>query len=292
MIGGEPRNSTGSRVWPVYATTIGQPLINIWSPTWMGASDWSAAVFVGRPIVSVSWERETAWESCHWGRAQSWTADRVTAAGSCCRYQNRENISSFLGGANLFWTLICVHGHLGKVNISVFVLRSTASLRPRRRVPRQVRTPQLTCVDLSLMLRPTARLFCPPRACWLQFVPVLFVRLLSSHSEYIGLHSKQTAEYFTGEAPAFLRFSPDSRPPLLLLLLLSSPSELSPANEPFPVFFRLIYGRATGGAKERKWSKVSERRRTGRGGGRYSNKTLGETRRGAGLFETNHSWSQ
>lgn len=92
---------------------------------------------------------------------------------------------------------------------------------------------------------------------------MLFVRPLSSHSEYLGLHSKQTAEYFTGEVPAFLRFSPDSRPPLLLLL--SSPSELPPANEPFPVFFRLIYGRAAGGAEERKRSKVSERRRTGRG---------------------------
>lgn len=88
-----------------------------------------------------------------------------------------------------------------------------------------------------------------------------------------GLHGKQTAECFfvlfflAGRLQQRPFLSPP--PPSIPHLILSLPSELPPANEPFPVFFRLIYGRAAGGAEEeeeRKRSKVRQSERASRGG--------------------------
>lgn len=61
-------------------------------------------------------------------------------------------------------------------------------------------------------------------------------------SEYIGLIGKTTSGV-SEVAPAFSHLSP--RRSLL-------PSSQPPANEPFPVFFRLIYGLTAGGAEEGK----------------------------------------
>lgn len=95
------------------------------------------------------------------------------------------------------------------------------------------------------------------------------------HSHTLGIHPDYTANkrrsvflfcFFLAGRLQQRPFLPP--PPSIPHLILSLPSELPPANEPFPVFFRLIYGRAAGGAEEeeRKRSKVRQSERASRGG--------------------------
>lgn len=57
-------------VWAVYRKAIGQ-LYNLHLKPHVDRRLWLVCGrFVGRTTVSVSWERETAWESCHWGTAE------------------------------------------------------------------------------------------------------------------------------------------------------------------------------------------------------------------------------
>lgn len=72
----------------------------------------------------------------------------------------------------------------------------------------------------------------------------LFCLFTAVYSEYIGLDAKTSTGVFE-VAPVFSFLTWVSLLPVL-------PSLLPPANEPFPVFFRLIYGLAVGGAEGRK----------------------------------------
>lgn len=89
------------------------------------------------------------------------------------------------------------------------------------------------------------------------------------HSRTLGIHpdyttNKRRSVFFLWLGRLQQRPFLSSLSTLIPHLILSLPSKLPPANEPFPVFFRLIYGRAAGGAEEeekRKRSKVRQSER-------------------------------
>lgn len=70
-IGQNPRNSTRSTGSGQFSERLlVTRLIYIVIPTWSGGCDWTRVVLWARLQFRLAGERETAWESCHWGKAE------------------------------------------------------------------------------------------------------------------------------------------------------------------------------------------------------------------------------
>lgn len=87
------------------------------------------------------------------------------------------------------------------------------------------------------------------------------------HSEYTRITRQTNGRVFFwgGQGSSSSALSLSSLPLIPHLIPYPLPFKLPPANEPFPVFFRLIYGRAAGGAEEEEKRKRSKVRRSERG---------------------------
>lgn len=132
-----------------------------------------------------------------------------------------------------------------EVNISVFVDRSTASQRPRR-VKWELFSAINLCGFVSDALTERRQF---AAVCWGS--TGLILSCLFGRPSVLGIHqfAHKTNAGVAKVAPALFFFFISH---LALLPFSSLPLQLLSTNEPFPVFFRLIYGRAACGAEDRR----------------------------------------
>lgn len=134
-----------------------------------------------------------------------------------------------------------------EVNISVFVDRSTASQRLRR-VKWELFSTINLCGFVSDALTERRQF---AAVCWWStglILSCLFVwSALRTRNTSVRTQNKRRSGE-GGSSPIFFFFISH----LALLPFSSLPLQLLSTNEPFPVFFRLIYGRAACGAEDRR----------------------------------------